>query len=521
MVVVVHGAGGEIKLFLNRSLEVLKGGRTMFVAFYLLVLATLLGVCSALHEAEIVSPCPLKSKERLLKNCATTKKVLEFRVFWDEDAEEEDVWESEEDDDDDVLAEDDFSLEAPTFHFYLDGHLIRKFDYAVFRSKKGRLGQYRYLLLQIENMAIGRHKCEIFLISSVGGKGRKTLAQDSLDFSILEVFDAKALEELDVPVDSGDGYGGDEQSAAEDDEFNRSMVEIVYPTHGAWVSHHNVIVRFNLDDAKIGKGSVKPRIFVDGTFHDAGKLKNGVATIDMNAHQLLVRNLEVKKHNASAYLIDTATNAELASHHITFFTKLNPRYSAHAGVFSKEECRKIIALAKKSGFKDATVGEENNGNGQPNARYRKAKVSFLNVRSEASRWVYERLENVAKAINGVNWRFKLGPSVLSRTACRMMETIQVMKYTGTDGGFYDFHIDSGLYTSTAFRKLSLTVQLSSSTAYDGGRLILKYGREDETMPTQRGTGVLFPSYILHRVTPVERGTRYALVTWFRGCESYE
>ena len=96
-----------------------------------------------------------------------------------------------------------------------------------------------------------------------------------------------------------------------------------------------------------------------------------------------------------------------------------------------------------------------------------------------------------------------------------------MKYTGKDKGFYDFHIDTGLYASTSFRKLSLTVQLSSATSYDGGNLILKYGREDETMPSRRGTGVFFPSYILHRVTPVERGTRYALVAWFRGCESYE
>lgn len=70
---------------------------------------------------------------------------------------------------------------------------------------------------------------------------------------------------------------------------------------------------------------------------------------------------------------------------------------------------------------------------------------------------------MAMAINNVNWRFKLGPSSIfnrnrsSYVNCRMMETIQVMKYTEKEKGFYDFHIDSGLYTATAFRKLSLTV----------------------------------------------------------------
>jgi len=34
-------------------------------------------------------------------------------------------------------------------------------------------------------------------------------------------------------------------------------------------------------------------------------------------------------------------------------------------------------------------------------------------------------------------------------------------------------------------------------------------------PTQ-GTIIMFPSWILHRVTPVTKGTRYSLVSWFLG-----
>ena len=75
------------------------------------------------------------------------------------------------------------------------------------------------------------------------------------------------------------------------------------------------------------------------------------------------------------------------------------------------------------------------------------------------------------------------------------------------------HIDK-LYKGT-IRKLSITIQLSSPQDYEGGDLILHNG-EPEKMQKELGKLIVFPSYTLHEVTPVTKGTRYSLVAWVAG-----
>jgi PKHD-type hydroxylase len=68
------------------------------------------------------------------------------------------------------------------------------------------------------------------------------------------------------------------------------------------------------------------------------------------------------------------------------------------------------------------------------------------------------------------------------------------------------------------RKLSLSLQLSDAAQYEGGALQL-YGASNgriETAPRTRGTVIAFPSYVLHRVTPVTKGTRKAVIAWCSG-----
>jgi len=74
------------------------------------------------------------------------------------------------------------------------------------------------------------------------------------------------------------------------------------------------------------------------------------------------------------------------------------------------------------------------------------------------------------------------------------------------------------------RKISMTIQLSDPKDYKGGNLEFflpnnspeekKITKTTEILP--RGTITFFPSFIWHRVTPVTKGTRYSLVTWFSG-----
>ena len=99
-----------------------------------------------------------------------------------------------------------------------------------------------------------------------------------------------------------------------------------------------------------------------------------------------------------------------------------------------------------------------------------------------------------------------------------LESIQYTIYE-SGGDHYDWHMDTFLETPNAYhRKLSVTVQLSNSNEYTGGDFELNDGTGN-TLPNDirdRGTVLVFPSFLMHRVTPVTQGTRETLVAWFEG-----
>ena len=69
------------------------------------------------------------------------------------------------------------------------------------------------------------------------------------------------------------------------------------------------------------------------------------------------------------------------------------------------------------------------------------------------------------------------------------------------------------------RKISITVQLSDPSEYEGGELELwSGGSEESATKAYKGAGsvFMFPSYMLHRVTPITKGTRRSFVLWLGG-----
>ena len=77
------------------------------------------------------------------------------------------------------------------------------------------------------------------------------------------------------------------------------------------------------------------------------------------------------------------------------------------------------------------------------------------------------------------------------------------------------------------RKLSVTVQLSNPEDYEGGGFEQMYlkkeidGTLDKHISTleevaSRGSILVFPGYIYHRVLPVSKGVRKSLVGWATG-----
>jgi PKHD-type hydroxylase len=93
--------------------------------------------------------------------------------------------------------------------------------------------------------------------------------------------------------------------------------------------------------------------------------------------------------------------------------------------------------------------------------------------------------------------------------------IQFTEYLASEGGKYDWHHDVDLNNNTVFdRKLSLTVQLSDPSDYDGGDF--QFAEVENPNGKAMGSVLVFPSYLQHRVLPVTRGTRRSLVAWFSG-----
>lgn len=92
---------------------------------------------------------------------------------------------------------------------------------------------------------------------------------------------------------------------------------------------------------------------------------------------------------------------------------------------------------------------------------------------------------------------------------------QFNKYT--EGGAYHRHADSAFMGAPEIRTdLSVTLFLNDPADYDGGELTLEYSSgETRKLKEQKGTLVCYPSGVLHYVTPVTRGARYAAITWLQ------
>ena len=104
--------------------------------------------------------------------------------------------------------------------------------------------------------------------------------------------------------------------------------------------------------------------------------------------------------------------------------------------------------------------------------------------------------------------------------CHLDSYEQVQFGIYREGHFYKPHRDFDP-SCPSLRKLSVTVQLSDSHHYEGGDFVLWdfFGNKVEDPKWRdKGTVLIFPSFLKHEVTPVTKGTRMSLVQWYIGPE---
>ena len=141
-------------------------------------------------------------------------------------------------------------------------------------------------------------------------------------------------------------------------------------------------------------------------------------------------------------------------------------------------------------------------------------------------WIYKELHPyIHQANKSAGWNFEWDRS----------ESCQFTKYKLNQ--YYDWHCDSwdkpydkpnNPEEHGKIRKLSMTCQLTDGSEYEGGELEFDFKNYDPHMRDEskhlvkakeilpKGSIIVFPSFVWHRVKPVTKGTRYSLVMWNLG-----
>ncbi len=81
---------------------------------------------------------------------------------------------------------------------------------------------------------------------------------------------------------------------------------------------------------------------------------------------------------------------------------------------------------------------------------------------------------------------------------------------------FGWHSDISHGRVAGKRKLALVLQLTYPNTYDGGDLKIMSGAHILSASRAQGSISVFPSIVLHQVTPIKRGIRRSLTVWAHG-----
>ena len=186
-------------------------------------------------------------------------------------------------------------------------------------------------------------------------------------------------------------------------------------------------------------------------------------------------------------------------------------YSTTGFWFKEQDLARLRSLVSIDRLTTGTVAAAQLGVQVPNIDIRDSWVEFIEP-TEDSKWLYDRVGEIIRYHNQTYYGYDLSG----------IETLQFSEYR-SPGGHYGAHLDWGSSRNgvqAQARKLSFTVQLSDPDSYEGSDLVVHDGQEqDPSIVAKRrafGTIIVFPSWVLHEVTPVTRGTRRSLVGWCVG-----
>lgn len=188
-----------------------------------------------------------------------------------------------------------------------------------------------------------------------------------------------------------------------------------------------------------------------------------------------------------------------------FYEPQYPEFAFYDNHFSPPELKELDLIFSSHEFNKAYVGGENSIGGV-NLDVRDSETSWLYI-NDANSWFHGKMKFI---INNLNDRFY-------KMDLRHFNPYQLTQYKEESKQRYDWHTDSGPGVKiNSIRKLSCVLFLSDLDEFEGGTFEYKIGKDECVVEQKRGRVIVFPSYTLHRVTPVTKGVRRSIVTWVSG-----
>jgi PKHD-type hydroxylase len=144
-----------------------------------------------------------------------------------------------------------------------------------------------------------------------------------------------------------------------------------------------------------------------------------------------------------------------------------------------------------------------------NNNYRSSEIRWIDPNHFQSKFVVDMLWYFGREANKNAFGFDID----------YLPDIQYTKYSADENGKYDWHCDTFWANPSMYdRKISIVIQLSDPSEYEGGDFQIdpQYAQLPADAIKAKGTVIVFPSFMNHRVTPVTKGTRRSLVSWIQG-----
>tara|TARA_R100000742_G_C4251356_1_gene69655 strand:- start:204 stop:797 length:594 start_codon:yes stop_codon:yes gene_type:complete len=191
---------------------------------------------------------------------------------------------------------------------------------------------------------------------------------------------------------------------------------------------------------------------------------------------------------------------------------LEHTYKVFKSVIPPHVCEEIIKLGLSSGVKTGVTADKDSNDLSKEDLLNLQKIRHSNISWVHGEWIYKWVRPCVQETLK-EWKYDIN----------YIDNFQFTIYK--ENQFYGWHTDyfPNKNPKARDRKISLSISLSDPKDYKGGELEFIVDEVPEKRRSivckelaPRGSIAIFPSFVVHKVNPVTKGTRYSLVIWHEG-----